>query len=91
MSQSNGEGSPPPTTMIQAAGQAGMTLARSLSNQPIVAGFLVINLVFMVLVFIIGREVRSDERALLRFMIERCVEHKISVSAALLPQCHGLQ
>jgi hypothetical protein len=75
MSQSNGEPpGGPPTTIIQAAGQAGVSLARSLSNQPIVVGFLVINLVFMVLVFLNGREVRSGERTLMHLMIERCVE-----------------
>lgn len=53
--------------------QMGTAVIRSFAGQPILFGFLIVNLVLLAIIFISVREQRRQTHEVVRYMLEHCV------------------
>jgi hypothetical protein len=64
---------PPPRSTIEAAAQVSNTLVRSMAANPIILGFVLLNVVFMALTFVVSRETRAADHKEMQVLLDRCV------------------
>jgi len=53
--------------------QIGLSAVRSLGAQPMLLGFLLVNIILIVVVFMALREQRVQTHDIVRYLLERCV------------------
>jgi uncharacterized membrane protein len=58
---------------MEQAGKVASSVVDSLRGSPVVLGLILLNVVFMVLIFLAVKDVRKNQHEHMTFLLERCV------------------